>query len=303
MTSVAAVSAARRSRVEVWSYDAAAGKDSVLRPAGSTTRSGDAIADRAYDNANRVLDYYYSTFGRDGWDGQGANARVLVHASDSTNAYWVADEQRIWFGDGDGTTMSHLGDAADVVAHEFTHAVIDHEVKLTTNYGQEGALHESFADVMATGVDGNWKIGEDVWTPATPGDALRDLAHPVYSKMSDLPPWVTEVHKLADVPNHAAYLVATKVGGDTMRKIWYQAITTKLRNNSGFAGARDATLAAAKTMFGESSTQYAAVRDAWTAVGIDEHTPKNRDQTAGERAAARLQDAAAAIGAIPRVRA
>lgn len=300
MTSVAAVSAVRRSRVEVWGYDASAGRDVLLRAAGSTASSRDAIADRAYSNTNRVLDYYFNQFGRDGWDGQGANARVLVHASDATNAYWVSDEQRIWFGDGDGTTMSHLGDAADVVAHEFTHAVIDHEVKLTTNYGQEGALHESFSDVMATGIDGNWTIAEDVWTPKISGDALRDLAHPIYTKMSELPPWVTEVHKLADIPNHAAYLVARRIGGDVMRKIWYDAITSRLKNNAGFAGARDATIAAARALYGDNSSQAAAVRDAWTAVGVDASTPKERAQSSAELAASRLTDAAAALGALPR---
>jgi bacillolysin len=300
MSTVAAITAARRAQVEVWGHEAATGRDSMLRAPGSTASSGDAIADRAYANGERVLDYFHRVHGRDGWDNKGANVRLLVHAPDATNAYWVSDEQRLWFGDGDGQLMNALGDAPDVVAHEFTHAVIDNEVRLTTSYGQEGALHESFADVLATGIDGNWKIAESVWTPATSGDALRDLAHPVYAKMSDVPPWVTEVHKLADIPNHAAYLVAHRIGGDTMRHIWYHALTHTLRNNSGFAGARDATLAAAQAMYGKTSTQYAAVRDAWAAVGVDASTPKERPQTAGEAAAARLAHVAAGLGAIRR---
>lgn len=285
--------AAGKARVQVWGANPSTFKDDVLRAPGSTAPSGDAAADKVYANAEKVLEYYRTTYARDGWDGKGADMRILVHASDSGNAYWVKDEQRLWFGDGDGARYGRFGDALDVVGHEFTHAVIDHEIKLDTSYGQEGALHESFSDVMATGLDGNWTIAEDIVTPGTPGDALRDLAHPVYAHMKDVRPWVTEGHALADVPNHAAYLVANKVGGDAMRQIWYHAVTKNMHNHTGFAGARQATIAAAKVMYGEKSSQYAAVRDAWEAVGITDETPKELPRSEGQLAAARMMSAVA----------
>lgn len=265
--------------VEVWSYDAATGRDTLVQRTGGAA-STDAVARQAYENAVRVMEYYKRVHGRNSYDNRGTVLKLRVHAPDAgtgqtpaNNAYWFNDEGRIWLGDGDGRAYSPFGNAVDVVAHEFTHGVVDAEVRLDT-WGQEGGLHESFSDVMATGLDGNWQIGEGIKTPGVPGDAIRDLQNPKWNNAKSLPPGENEPHALANIPNHAAYKVATKVGADNMRKIWYSALTDHLRGNSGFAGARQATLAAAKALYGEKSSEWAAVRDAWEAVGVDERTAK-----------------------------
>jgi bacillolysin/thermolysin len=265
-------------RVETWGYNWATHKDDLLGAAG-TRPTTDPIAQTAYDNAAKVLDYYRNTYGRNSYDNRGATLKIRVHAPDAdtgkpnaNNAYWFNDEGRIWLGDGDGVNFTPLGNGADVLAHEFTHAVIDSEVNLDT-WGQNGGLHESFSDVMASGVDGNWQIGEGVYTPKTPGDSLRDLKNPRWHRLQDMTPGESEVHNLAEVPNYAAYKVAEVIGGNTMRKIWYLAITDHFKGNSGFTGARQATIAAAEVLYGKTSKESAAVRDAWTAVGITDHTP------------------------------
>lgn len=268
-----------RSHVEVWAYDATSGQD-VLAQVTDGPTSANAVVRQAYANAVRVLDYYRSEFGRDGHDGRGTTLKLRVHAPDAetgrgqaNNAYWFNDEGRIWLGDGDGSLFAPLGNAVDVVGHEFTHGVIDSEVTLRT-WGQEGALHESFADVLATGLDGNWQIGETVFTPGVPGDAIRDLQHPKWDNATKLPVGASEPHELADVPNHAAFRVAQTVGASTMRRIWYTALTEHLQNGSGYAGARQATLGAAEMLYGTKSREYTAVRDAWEAVGVDATTAK-----------------------------
>lgn len=242
--------------------------------------STDQVVEEAYRTGARVLEYVQREFGRSGFDGKGAVLKLRAHApdpisgaKDANNAFWFNDEQRIWLGDGDGTQFAPLGGAADVVAHEFFHGVIDAEVKLDY-IGQEGALHESFADALATGVDGNWQMAEDVYTPATKGDALRDLSKLHYTRMVDLPDWEDEVHAMSEVPSQAAYLVGTALGQAEMRRVWYSALTEKLRDHSGFAGARDATIAAANVLYGAGSAKSQAVIDAWAAVGIDATTPK-----------------------------
>jgi Zn-dependent metalloprotease len=204
--------------------------------------------------------------------------RLRIHAidpvtGDGNNALWYNDEQRIWLGDGDGAMFSPFGGGADVIAHEFFHGVIDSEIRLEY-VGQEGALHESFADVLATGVDGNWQIGEDVFTPGVAGDALRDLSHLTWTDWRSFPAGEDEVHAMSEVPSQAAYLVGRSVGMAEMRRIWYSALTDQLHNHAGFAGARDATIAAARALYGARSTQAQAVLDAWAAVGIDATTPK-----------------------------
>jgi len=290
-------------KIEVWGYDAKLGKDVLLR-SGAGVDSHDAIANAAYGNMQKVLSYYQNTFHRNSFDGKGSLIKLRVHSPDAVtgenpanNAYWMNDEHRIWLGDGDGKMFSPLGNAVDIVGHEFTHGVIDSSIQETTGYGQEGALQESWADVMATGLDGNWQIGETVYTPGVAGDAVRDLEHPVYAKMSDLKPWVDEGHKMADVPNHAAFLVANKIGGDAMRKVWYEALTKDMKNHSGFADARKATMQAASRMYGATSAELTAVQQAWDGVGITDTLPKETI-TNGMSSAFALQDMAQRLGSL-----
>lgn len=266
-----------RTSIEVWEPSADGGIDRLLPATGSERR--DPVADAARRNGSRVLDYVRQEFGREGVDGRGGALRLRVHAPDATtgelranNAYWFDDEQRIWLGDGDGVHFAPLGGAADVVAHEFFHGVIDAEVALSY-LGQSGALHESFADVLATGVDGNWQVAEDVYTPATPGDALRDLSRLTHTDWRTFTGGEDDVHAMGEVPSHAAYLVGSRLGMGELRRIWYLALTDHLRPQAGFAGARDATIAAARVLHGARSGQAAAVIAAWDAVGVTATTP------------------------------
>lgn len=265
--------------IEVWTPSADGGIDRLLRP--GATEEADPLAEAAARSGQRVLDYVRSEFGRDGIDGRGGVLRLRVHAPDATtgeaaanNAYWFDDEQRIWLGDGDGTRFAPLGGAADVVAHEFFHGVIDAELALSY-LGQSGALHESFADVLATGVDGNWQVAEDVYTPGTPGDALRDLSRLRHTDWRTFDGGEDDVHAMGEVPSHAAYLVGERLGMGELRRIWYAALTDHLRPQAGFAGGRDATIAAARVLHGARSEQAQAVIDAWDAVGITATTPKD----------------------------
>ena len=266
--------------VEVWVPDVHGGADLLAQTSGGAA-SSDPVVAAAAANGQRVLDYVRREFGRNSYDGAGATLSLRVHSADPetgdeqmNNAYWLEREHRIWFGDGDGTTFSPLGNAADVMTHEFFHGVIDHELK-QDYVGQEGAIHESFADVLATGVDGNWLIGEDVFTPGVAGDALRDLAKPQYTNWDQLPTYEDEVHTMSEVPSYAAYLVAQKLGAHDLRQIWYHALTTDLADHSGFADVRAATIKAAGELYGAGSASVQAVTDAWDAVGILAATPKS----------------------------
>lgn len=261
---------------EVYRHDASTAQRVLLRNSGKP--SGDAVADTAYENAQKVQAFFRTTFGRNGFDGQGSPLRMEVHAS-VDNAQWNPDTRDLAFSDGDGTSFAPFGNALDVVAHEYSHGVVDSEVRLGYT-GQSAALHESFADVLAVLVDADdWQLGEDIYTPAVAGDALRDLSRPEFSHVSKLPPLLDEPHVLSSIPSYAAYQVAQKVGRQEMGRIWYSALVDHLTPNSGYAGAARATAKAAAQMFGIDSTQYAAVEDAWRAVGVSANwTAEHRAQ-------------------------
>lgn len=267
--------------VEILTHDDRTGEDLPGRKSGQAPVI-DKVVNQAYDTFSAVQDYFAKKFGRSGWDGNGAAARVVVHAPDVTgnpkmnNAYWDTSDRSFHMGDGDGTLFSPLGAAKDVAAHEYTHAVVDSSVKLTY-LGQEGGINESFSDVLGSGIDGNWLIGEDVFTPGHKGDAIRDLEHPTYDNFKTLPKDVNEVHDLSGIPSLAAVNVAKAVGRDKMEQIWYHGLVDHLKPHSGFAGAARATMEAAAALYGKDGTEFAAVRDAWKGVGVDARWSPKRE--------------------------
>jgi Zn-dependent metalloprotease len=99
------------------------------------------------------------------------------------------------------------------------------------------------------------------------------------------------VHYSSGVANHFAYLLAegsgaktvngvaydsptcngstvTGIGRDKLGKIWYRALTVYMTSSTNYAGARTATLNAAKDLYGAGSTEYDAVAAAWSAVNV-----------------------------------
>ncbi|MBX3030691.1 MAG: M4 family metallopeptidase [Chloroflexi bacterium] len=143
--------------------------------------TGVAQVDAAYRLMGAVDTYYRSRFGRDGLDDRGAPMVATVRYCSRTlcpygNAFWEWGPQQAAFGNG-------WASADDIVGHEFTHGVLDHEARLFYTF-QSGALNEGLADIFGElidlsysgGSDGaskRWLMGEDL-----PGGAVRDLRRP-----------------------------------------------------------------------------------------------------------------------------
>ncbi len=257
--------------------------------------SSDSAAMAAYNNLGSTYDFYKNVFGRDSYDGSGASLIATVHfSSNYNNAYWNGSQ--MVFGDGDGSTFSSLSGALDVVAHELTHAVTEYTANLTYSY-ESGALNEATSDIMGCtaeayhdgGVNSDtWKMGEDIYTPGTPGDALRYINDPAADGSS--PDYYPDrytgssdnggVHINMGIGSLAYYLFSqggTHPRGKTSvqvpalgitkaRAIWYRALTTYFTSSTNFEGARNATAQAAQDLYG--STAYGAVHKAWDAVGV-----------------------------------
>ncbi len=254
--------------------------------------SGDRDADEAFTNGGTVLDFMRDVLGRDSIDGAGMLVRFTVRdMQEPGNAWW--DGHGINFGPADGGDFLAMEGALDVVAHELTHGVNEFTNGLVYR-GQSGALDESFGDVMGEAVQiwqehgrtnwssadiarqHDWSSGEDAVT-GTRIDAISDLANPgrdgVYAKQ---PGHMRDFKKMADdnggvhinsgIPNKAAHEAAIRIGAEQMIKVWYSAYSTKLDGHSQFDDAAAATIAAARELYGETTS--AAVRDAWRAVGL-----------------------------------
>ncbi|MCF6137488.1 M4 family metallopeptidase [Pseudalkalibacillus berkeleyi] len=244
--------------------------------------SNQAAAVSAHYNAGVTYDYFYNTHNRNSYDGNGSDIISTVHYSTNyNNAFWNGSQ--MVYGDGDGSTFTELSGSLDVVAHELTHAVTENTANLVYA-NQSGALNESFSDVFGVIVeaengDFDWLLGEDVYTPGTPGDALRSISSPSQygqpEHMNDYQnlPNTEEgdwggVHTNSGIPNKAFYNIATDIGLDKSGDIYYRALSSYLTSQSDFDDARSALLQAATDLYGSSSPEYQAVDDGFAAVGI-----------------------------------
>jgi bacillolysin len=259
-----------------------------------------AAAVDAHFNIALVYDYYKNNFNRNSYDNAGAAIKSTVHfGSRYNNAYWNGIQ--MVYGDGDGNTFSALSSALDVVAHEFTHAVTEKTADLEYR-SQSGALNESMSDVFGYFGEGDvsdWQMGEDCYTPNTPGDALRDLKDPtLYNQPDNMSAYVNKpeteagdwggVHTNSGIPNKAFYLLASTINDNSKTsKIYYRALTTYLTATSQFADARTALLQAATDLYGANGAEYTAVANAFTQVGIggtvignDTYEPNNSTSAA-----------------------
>ena len=261
--------------------------------------SSDATLNQAHDNAGRVYDYYSSKHGRDSFDGAGAVIKSSVHYSRNyVNAYWNGTQ--MVYGDGD-TVQSGPLTVLDVVGHEITHAVTERSSNLVYS-NESGALNEAMSDIFGASVEAvrdgavsanTWNIGEECWTPATSGDALRNMADPgQYGDYDYYPTRYTGtsdnggVHWNSGIANLAFKLAVT--GGthprgkttvsvaplssnpvtsiDIGAKIFYRANTVYLTSGSGFLDAASATRQAATDLYG--ANEAASITNAWKAVGV-----------------------------------
>ncbi len=257
----------------------------------------DPVGVSVFTNTQKVFDYFKSTHSRDSIDNEAQNLLSIVHYGESyENAYW--NGTFMVYGDG-GSLFNNLGQCLDIVAHEFTHGVIESSARLIY-MNQAGALNESFADVFAALVDSSdWELGEDCLRE---GGALRSLSHPHegaapqpshMDEYLDLPNTPSGdyggVHINSGIPNRAAYLLAEglsveglgdSIGRNKLGHIFYRALTTYLLPTSTFIDARYATVQSAEDLYGTNSNEAIATGKAWDAVGVT--TASSVESTGGE---------------------
>ncbi len=265
---------------------------------GTNANRQSAGADAQY-GTNVTWDYYKNVHGRNGIFGTGAGSYNRVHyGKNYVNAFW--DGTKMTYGDGDGVDFGPLV-SLDVAGHEMSHGVTEHSANLTYS-GESGGLNESTSDIFGTLVEfyaanagdpGDYLIGEEFDLTSHLGFRRMDkpssdgASYDCYSSLIGQ----DDVHYSSGVGNHFFYLLAegsgaktiggvahnsptcdgstvTGIGRDAAGKIWYRALTVYMTSSTNYAGARTASLNAARDLYGAGSTQYNAVAAAWSAVSV-----------------------------------
>jgi Zn-dependent metalloprotease len=211
----------------------------------------------AYDYAGDTYNFYLNYHGRDSIDNGGMDListtryclpAIYGYPCPFPNAFWYGDPYyQMVYGDG-------FASADDVVAHEMTHGVTEHESGLIY-LNQSGAINESFSDIWGEFVDltngrgkdtatVKWLMGEDI-------GAIRSMKNPpAYGDPDRI--WSTKyycgtcdnggVHWNSGVGNKAAFLMTDGglfngitvkgLGIDKVAKIFYE-VQTNLLFSSG----------------------------------------------------------------------
>lgn len=239
----------------------------------------DPSAVSAHANMAVVYDYYVTTLAHDSFDDAGGPIAITVVSNVFNNAYWYRTHQVFVFGhDYEG--------ALDIVAHEYTHAVIDSIVKgqhgkILGQDAQSLALEEGYSDILGsliedkTGPD-RWLIAEDYGcaSPRAHGCAIRNLADPQsLGGTAHFSKFVSggSAHRNSTIFSHAAYRMMTDVDtADVSDEVWarvFYGSLYRLTPGASFAEAATAVVDEAEAL-GFDADELAAVRRAYDDVGV-----------------------------------
>ncbi|MDX2161551.1 MAG: M4 family metallopeptidase [bacterium] len=269
--------------------------------------TGDLAVDEAFDGLKAVYELFCQVYQRPTINGDKDVVAVVHYEYEPgvpyPNAFWDSVSRRMYFGDGDvNGYLTRFTRSLDIIGHEVTHGImLSHVALKRTN--QPGALSESIPDVFGSMVkqyahrqtvdQADWLIGDLLFTdkvkkPAAlrslkaPGSAFRDPdtigSDPQpkhfddYVKPETLDEPNEAIYINCGIPNHAFYLASMEIGGtawNTTGQIWYNALTdTKFVRDYGFERFARLTHEHARTLFGVSSREAAAVQNGWRQVGV-----------------------------------
>jgi Zn-dependent metalloprotease len=247
----------------------------------------------AQANLAETYDYYKDVLDLTSFNGNGKAINVSIRYNPNgglggltggyNNAFWDPGIQQFVFGD-----AGKLDGALDIVAHEYTHAVVSYAVgdgdsPLTS--GESGALNEAYADIMGSLIEGKtgtdrWLIGED---SKFPGGPLRNLADPTsigtgkgqyrdnYANLYVGSYDNGGEHINSTIFSHAAYLMMTDpatadITEDQWAMVYYHSLY-RLSPGATFTDGRTAVVDTA-IAYGFTTTQQAAITHAFDEVGI-----------------------------------
>lgn len=267
----------------------------VVRAEGGAP-TNDLTVDQAYDWLGVTFDFFEAAYRRNSIDNAALPLISTVHyGRDYDNAFWNGEQ--MVYGDGDGTLFLAFTGPLDVTGHELTHGITQYTANLEY-YGQSGALNESMSDVFGslikqwhlgqTADQADWIIGQGLLAPTINGIGLRSMKEPgtAYDDPQlgkDPQPGHMDkyldtyrdnggVHINSGIPNKAFYLAATALGGNAWEragKVWYETLTgDAMTPTIEFVPFANATIATAARLYGDTSTEADAVRQAWSGVGV-----------------------------------
>lgn len=231
------------------------------------------------DTLEKIKDFWWQRFQFIGIDNKGNIPPFFVHC-EGENAYYHPSRLGVpeHFAFNDEYVRS-----PEVVAHEFTHGVIEWLNPLG-NVGEAGAINESIADIVGIVFKRNLtdKYGQKIYTDWNI-NKIRNLStsitkwqlldtKPLFNSSNETTNDMGNVHHNSKVLSHAFYLAAIELekfdqGNQQLLNIWVNSVKDLKTSEKNFLGFINKTI---QIGFQKSGTPFSdAIKNAWGKIGFN----------------------------------
>lgn len=256
----------------------------------------------AHWGTQKVHEYFLNTFGLDSYDGEGASMLSWVNFGQGyLGAFWNGAWINLGTGNGQYQSLTSL----DIVAHEWTHAIIQYSSKLA-NFREPGVIAEGLCDYFGCLIEqiydpenGNYKVAD---RPDGLGNGFRWLHNPVGHQLHPSPDtylgdyWQSiegcspspvndycGIHKNSTVISHLLFLLSEggsglndfglqyeiePIGPNKTAELAFNVMTGYLTPLSDFWDFRQAAIDYASNALNFSESDIQQIINAFCAVGI-----------------------------------
>lgn len=241
---------------------------------------------------SNVYDWYEDMFGLRSYNGKGAPIRILTDMDRNyDNAAWVAQDKAFWVYPAKEYQYSVTCNA-EVVAHEYTHAVFGSMLSINSNSEELSGFSEAYSDVMACLSTGStdWIIGLNKDADTGEAICIRDIINinrdseelsdiklikgNIYPETYKDENWSEDCHIISTVLSHVGYEMwaSDLFTTEEVAHIWYGLLGANFSDNEQFSylTVREGLLETARTR-NCSEEQILFIENAFAEVGIGEY--------------------------------
>lgn len=254
----------------------------------------DELATDIHWSTAKTFDYFLEKHEWLSIDGVGGDIISIAHIGQNWDEAFYIEPPFNFMGYGDGGPIG-ANATLDIIAHEFTHAVVQYSAGLIY-IGESSTLDEGLADIFSAAVKFyvNLPHLKTPWVLAEQLGSYRNMANPKAEFQPDTYKgqfWYYGnnrkqfAHQNNGVLNYWFYLLTEGgsgqndngyqysidgIGIEKSAQITFETMSFYLTSLSGFFDFKEATIQVVTNNYGENSNELVIVKECWKAVGVVE---------------------------------
>ena len=261
----------------------------------------DEIATDLHWGTEMSFDYFWQVHGWLGIDNVGGDINTIAHLGEDWDEAFYLPPPLNFLGYGDGGPLGP-NVTLDVVAHEYTHAVVRYAAGLAY-LGESSILDEGLADIFSVAVkffvglpqlERPWDLAEQLGTFRSMSDPKSQFQPDTYKGEYWYDGDVRTIfaHQNNGVITYWYYLLSeggsgindhglsyaiSPIGMDKATKIVFSTMRDELSPLSDFFDFKSGTLNQAAQLYGAGSVEWNTINEAWDAVGVIPTVASSKD--------------------------